>query len=59
MNEESGGLAVVSIGFSPWLLLLVLAIIVFVGIKLLKFFWLMFESEDLAIVAWEHAGGSQ
>ena len=43
MNEGSGGLAFVSIGFSPWLLLLVLAIIVFAGVKLLKFFWLMLK----------------
>ena len=43
MNEGSGGLAVVSVGFSSWLLLVVLAIVVFAGIKLWKFLWLMFK----------------
>jgi hypothetical protein len=43
MNEGSGGLAAVSVGLSPSLLLVVLAIVVFGGIKLWKLLWLMFK----------------
>ena len=43
MGEGSGGLAAVSVGLSSWLLLIVLATVVFGGIKLLKFVWLMFK----------------
>jgi hypothetical protein len=43
MTEGSGGVAFVSGELSPWLLLAVLAIVVFGGIKLLKFVWLMFK----------------
>ena len=43
MNAGSAGLAAVSVELSPWLMLIVLAIVVFGGIKLLKFFWLMFK----------------
>ena len=43
MNEGSGGLAAVSVGLSPWLLLVVLAIVIFAGIKLWKLLWLLFK----------------
>jgi len=43
MNEGSGGLAVISVELSSWLLLVVLAIVVVAGIKLWKFLWLMFK----------------
>jgi hypothetical protein len=43
MNEGSAGLAAVSHGLSPWLLLIVLAIVVFGGIKLSKLLWVMFK----------------
>ena len=43
MNEVSGGLAAVSHGLSPWLLLIVLVVIVFAGVKLSKLLWVMFK----------------
>jgi hypothetical protein len=44
MNEGSGGLAAVSVGISsPWLLLILLAIVVLGGIKLSKLLWVMFK----------------
>ena len=43
MKEGSAGLAAVSAGLSPWLLLVVLAIVVFGGIKLLKLLWVLFK----------------
>ena len=44
MNSvESGGLAAVSVGISPVLLLIVLAIVVLGGIKLWKLLWVLFK----------------
>ena len=43
MNEGAGGLAAVSVGISPWLLMIVLAIVVLGGIKLSKLLWVMFK----------------
>jgi len=39
----SAGLAAVSAEISPWLLLIVLAIVVLGGIKLSKLLWVMFK----------------
>jgi hypothetical protein len=42
MTEGSGGLAAVSIGLSPWLVVIIL-LVVAVGVwKLAKFVWAMF-----------------
>jgi hypothetical protein len=43
MSAGSGGLAAVSLALPWWVLLIVLAIVVLGGIKLLKFVWLMFK----------------
>ena len=43
MSAESGGLAAVSHELSWWVLMIVLAIVVLGGIKVLKFVWLMFK----------------
>jgi hypothetical protein len=43
MNEGAGGLAAVSVAISPWLLMIVLAIVVLGGIKLSKLLWVMFK----------------
>jgi hypothetical protein len=36
MNEGAGGLAVISVGISPWLFLLVLVVVIVGGVKLVK-----------------------
>ena len=43
MNEGSAGLAAVSVGISPWLLLIVLAVVILGGIKLSKLLWVLFK----------------
>ncbi len=42
MNEGSAGLAAISVGVSPWLLLLVLVVVIVGGVKLVKL-WAMFS----------------
>ncbi len=44
MSEGAGGLAAISVGVSPWLLLLVLAVVVVGGVKLVKLLWAMYGS---------------
>jgi hypothetical protein len=43
MNEGAGGLAAISHGISPWLLLLVLVVVIVGGVKLFKLLWAMFS----------------
>jgi hypothetical protein len=43
MNEASGGPAAISLGLSAWVLLLVLAIVLVGGWKLLQLLWVMFN----------------
>lgn len=43
MNEVPGGLAAIHVSLSPWLLLALLVVVVFAGVKLSKLLWVLFK----------------